>query len=429
MHLIVTRSFPPELGGMQSLMWGLTNELSKNLLIKVFADFHESHKEFDRNSSFSIERIGGIKFLRKYRKAALVDEFIKENKVKGIIADHWKSLELIKSNTKKYCLIHSKEINHKKGSLINKRILKVLNNVEKVISNSEFTKNLAIDCGVNADKITVINPGVNPIENLDKKSIQQVESLLKIKSPRLITVSRLDKRKNHEKVIMALRNLKQVYPNIVYICIGGGEEEENIKKLVKELNLESQVMFFKEISFNLKNALLAKSDIFVMPSIIHNKSIEGFGILAVTLMKLRDFKEENFAKFHPGGSLGRRLLTTVGDVMKKKNLPIISSKATIKEVIQRISEGKLGLVVIIDNNKIIGIITDGDIRRTMESREKDFFNLKAEDLMSNHPKLIYETDKLISASTIMSQHKINSLLVVNETNDLVGVVQVYDLGV
>ena len=279
MYLVVTRNFPPELGGMQSLMWGLTNELSKNLLIKVFADFHESHKEFDRNSSFSIERIGGIKFLRKYRKAALVDEFIKENKVKGIIADHWKSLELIKSNTKKYCLIHSKEINHKKGSLINKRILKVLNNVEKVISNSEFTKNLALDCGVNADKITVINPGVNPIENLDKKSIQQVESLLKIKSPRLITVSRLDKRKNHEKVIMALRNLKQVYPNIVYICIGGGEEEENIKKLVKELNLESQVMFFKEISFNLKNALLAKSDIFVMPSIIHKKSIEGFGIV------------------------------------------------------------------------------------------------------------------------------------------------------
>jgi arabinose-5-phosphate isomerase len=151
--------------------------------------------------------------------------------------------------------------------------------------------------------------------------------------------------------------------------------------------------------------------------------------LAVTLMKLRDFKEENFAKFHPGGSLGRRLLTTVGDVMKKKNLPIISSQATIKEVIQRISEGMLGLVVIIDNNKIIGIITDGDIRRAMESREKDFFNLKAEDLMSNHPKLIYETDKLISASNIMSQHKINSLLVVNESNDLVGVVQVYDLGV
>jgi phosphatidylinositol alpha-1,6-mannosyltransferase len=77
---------------------------------------------------------------------------------------------------------------------------------------------------------------------------------------------------------MALRNLKQIYPDIVYICIGYGDEEENLKKLVKELNLESQVMFFKDISVNLKNALIAKSNIFVMPSIKHKTSVEGFGI-------------------------------------------------------------------------------------------------------------------------------------------------------
>ena len=77
---------------------------------------------------------------------------------------------------------------------------------------------------------------------------------------------------------MALRNLKQIYPDIVYICVGYGNEEENIKKLVKELDLETQVMFFKDISNNLKNALIAKSNIFVMPSIIHKKSVEGFGI-------------------------------------------------------------------------------------------------------------------------------------------------------
>ena len=113
---------------------------------------------------------------------------------------------------------------------------------------------------------------------MDHKSLGKVESLLKIKSPRLITVSRFDKRKNHEKIIMALRNLKQLYPNIVYICIGHGEEEDNLKKLVQELDLSSQVMFFKDISNNLKNALIAKSNIFVMPSIIHKKSVEGFGI-------------------------------------------------------------------------------------------------------------------------------------------------------
>ena len=281
MYLIVTRSFPPELGGMQSLMWGLSRELSKNFMIKVFADYIENHKTFDEQASFSIERVGGIKLLRKYRKAQLINEFIKENKIEGIIADHWKSIELIKSNKKKYCLIHSKEINHPRGTSLNKRILNVLNNVEKIIANSEFTKKLAINCGVNENKIIVINPGIDPADELDKKSLDKVESLLKVKTPRLITVSRFDKRKNHEKVVMALRNLKQIHPDIVYICVGYGDEEENIKKLVKELDLEAQVMFFRDISNELKNALVAKSNIFVMPSVIHKKSVEGFGIAYV----------------------------------------------------------------------------------------------------------------------------------------------------
>ena len=278
MYLIVTRAFPPELGGMQSLMWGLTKEMSKNFMIKVFADYQKNHKEFDDKESFSIERVGGIKFLRKIRKAQLINEFLKESKVQGIIADHWKSLELIKSNKKKYCLIHGKEINHPKESSINTRLIKVLNDTEKVIANSEYTKNLAIDKGVDKNKVVVINPGINPVEELNEKSLEKVERLLKIKTPRLITVSRFDKRKNHEKVIMALRNLKQQYPDIIYICVGYGDEENNLKKLVQELDLSSQVMFFKDISDDLKNSLLAKSDIFVMPSIIHKTSVEGFGI-------------------------------------------------------------------------------------------------------------------------------------------------------
>ena len=278
MYLIATRSFPPELGGMQSLMWGLTKEMSKNFMIKVFADYQENHKEFDKAVNFSIERVGGIKFLRKIRKAQLVNEYLKENKVQGIIADHWKSLELINTDKKKYCLIHGKEINHPKGSFQNKKIIKVLNNVEKVIANSEYTKNLAINNGVNKNKVIVINPGVNPVEELNKKSLEKVESLLRTKSPRLITVSRFDKRKNHEKIIMALRNLKQLYPDIVYICIGYGDEEQNIKDLVKELDLNPQIMFFKDISNDLKNSLIAKSNIFVMPSIVHRTSVEGFGI-------------------------------------------------------------------------------------------------------------------------------------------------------
>jgi phosphatidylinositol alpha-1,6-mannosyltransferase len=278
MYLIITRSFPPEIGGMQNLMWGLASELSKNFMIKVFADYYENHKTFDEQVSFSIERVGGIKLLRKYRKAQLINKFIKENKIEGIIADHWKSLELLKTNKKKICLIHGKEINHEKNTSLNKRVLDVLNNVETIVANSEYTKDLAISLGVQQDKIVVINPGVNQVQELDKKTLDKVENLLKHKSPRLITVSRFDKRKNHEKIVMALRNLKQIYPDIIYICVGYGDEEENIKKLVKELNLEEQVMFFKGITNDLKDSLVAKSNIFVMPSIIYKKSVEGFGI-------------------------------------------------------------------------------------------------------------------------------------------------------
>ena len=282
MNLIVTRSFPPEIGGMQSLMWGLTCSLAKYNLVKVFADYHEKYKDHDEKVSFSIDRIGGVKILRKHRKAYLINEFIKNNKnINCVIADHWKSLELIKTNKKKICLIHSKEINYKKDSFRNRRILKAFNNVDQVVANSQFTKNLAVEIGIDENKITVINPGVFPAKNLDNSSMKEAEKLLKNKNPRLITVSRLDKRKNHEKVIMALRNLKQIYPNIVYTCIGCGDEEENLKKLTKELKLNQQVLFLKNINQDLKNSLVSKSNVFVMPSIIHKNSVEGFGIAYV----------------------------------------------------------------------------------------------------------------------------------------------------
>ena len=282
MYLIITRNFPPEVGGMQNLMWGLTKSLSKINMVKVFADYHENHIEFDKKVSFSIERVKGPKILRKYRKSFLINDFIKQNtKINCLIADHWKSLENINTNKKKICLIHSKEINHKKGSWLNKRVLNVLNNIEYVVANSNFTKNLAIDLGVLSEKIIVINPGIDPVYKVPQDLMKKAEDIFGAKKNRLITVSRFDKRKNHEKVIMALRNLKEIYPDIIYLCIGYGDEEENIKKLVEQLNLGNQVIFLKNISNDLKNALVASSNIFIMPSIIDKKSVEGFGIAFV----------------------------------------------------------------------------------------------------------------------------------------------------
>ena len=282
MYLVITRTFPPELGGMQNLMWGLTRSLSKLNLIKVFADYHENHEEFDKSVSFSIERVSGMKLIRKYRKSYMINDYLEQNNnVECIIADHWKSLELIKTKKKKICLIHSKEINHPKGSSLNKKVLSVLNNVDHIVANSSYTKNLAIDLGVEEKKIIIINPGIDPVVEVPKKYLDEAEDILKGKKNRLITVSRFDKRKNHEKVIMAVRNLKEIYPDIIYTCIGYGDEEEKLKKLVIELKLEDQVTFLKDIPLDLKNALISKSDIFVMPSIIYKKSVEGFGIAYV----------------------------------------------------------------------------------------------------------------------------------------------------
>ena len=152
--------------------------------------------------------------------------------------------------------------------------------------------------------------------------------------------------------------------------------------------------------------------------------------LAVALMKVRDFKELNFAKFHPGGSLGRRLLQTVENVMKKDNLPIVLSSASIKEIIHIITAGKCGLVAIEDKNKkIIGVISDGDIRRAMETNQAGFFNLIAVNLMSKNPKTTPLDTSLVIANKLMNEEKISSLFVVDHDEVLIGIVQLFDLGI
>ena len=235
-------------------------------------------------------------------------------------------------------------------------------------------------------------------------------------------------------------DLGMIEENDIVLLISNSGETDEVLKLIPFLKHQKNCTISmsgnndstlaKNTNYHLNIAVEKEAcPLFLAPTSSTTATLVMGDALAVTLMKLRDFKEENFAKFHPGGSLGRRLLTTVGDVMKKHELPITNSNATIKEVIQRITEGKLGLVVVTDENGIIGVITDGDIRRAMESKEKEFFGLLAKNLMSLHPKVIDESEKLITASTIMSENKINSLLVVNAMNDFVGVVQMYDLGV
>jgi phosphatidylinositol alpha-1,6-mannosyltransferase len=282
MFLVSTRNFPPDIGGIQNLIEGLSNALLNHGPVKIFADKFENCEKYDQISKLDIERVTGFKIFRKYRKANLVKEFIEYNEVRAIFFDHWKSVENINQatleKTTSFCLIHSKEINHLKKTSLNKRMINSLNKVEHIISNSNFTKNLAIKLGVNENKIKVINPGCNYPIKINEDNKELAKKIFQNTSPRLITIARLDGRKSHANILMTIKNLKPKFPNLKYISIGDGEEKNNLIKLKKELNLNDEVQFIFKSDEQTKVALLEQSDLFVMPSVIYKKSIEGFGI-------------------------------------------------------------------------------------------------------------------------------------------------------
>ncbi len=149
--------------------------------------------------------------------------------------------------------------------------------------------------------------------------------------------------------------------------------------------------------------------------------------LAVALMKARNFKPEDFAKFHPGGSLGRKLLTTVESCMFKDKLPMVAPTDSIQQVINTMSSGRLGLAVVTIKQKVTGIITDGDLRRAMDKHTSKLFDLKAKDIMTAKPRTISKEMMMAEAEELMTNHKITSLLVANKTGKLEGIVQIYSL--
>ena len=149
--------------------------------------------------------------------------------------------------------------------------------------------------------------------------------------------------------------------------------------------------------------------------------------LAVALMELRGFSSVDFARLHPGGSLGRRLLMTVGQAMRDHDLPIVTPDCSAVEMIHAISKGGLGLIVLMDAGTIRGIVTDGDVRRAMERLKEQFFSIRAIDIATTHPKTIRPEAKLIEAERQMARHKVTSLLVVDEAESLQGVIQIYDI--
>ena len=148
--------------------------------------------------------------------------------------------------------------------------------------------------------------------------------------------------------------------------------------------------------------------------------------LAVALMQVRNFKPRDFAQFHPGGELGRRLLTTAEDVMRADELPILPEEMHLGEAIILVSKGKLGLGISLNSAKEVeGIITDGDIRRAMEKWQAEFFNHTVADIMTSTPKMVSPDTKISEVQKVMNKYKVHSVLVVDEHKHLLGVVDHY----
>ena len=148
--------------------------------------------------------------------------------------------------------------------------------------------------------------------------------------------------------------------------------------------------------------------------------------LAVALMEERDFQSADFARFHPGGSLGRRLLTRVQDVMHKPPLPVVEPGTPMLETVSVMNEGRLGIAIVTREGRVHGIITDGDLRRAI-AKGTDFLTRACDDIMTRNPVVIGESEMFAGAEAMMLERKINSLLVVDGSGALAGVLQIYDM--
>lgn len=223
----------------------------------------------------------------------------------------------------------------------------------------------------------------------------------------------------------------------ILLAISNSGESDEILRIIPII----KTMGIKLIGMagNPRSSLAQESDCFLDISIKHKAcpldlapmssttaTLAMGDALAGVLMKKRDFKPQDFAMFHPGGSLGKRLLTRVKDIMHKKNLPIVALEDSAVQIIDTITQGRLGICVVVDNKHIQGIVTDGDLRRALAKNHT--LNFTAKDIMTKEPKKISSNAMATEAEEMMHEHKITNLLVVDNANTIEGIVQLYAIG-
>ncbi len=222
----------------------------------------------------------------------------------------------------------------------------------------------------------------------------------------------------------------------IFIGISNSGDTEEIVKMIPFLR-ENKNLFIA-LSGNRESTLAKNADVFLdvsvereacplelAPTASTTATLAMGDALAVALMNARGFKAEQFARFHPGGKLGRKLLTRVGEVMVKDNLPFVSLNIPFKELILTMTKSKLGMALVMEEAKFLGVITDGDLRRAWQMND-NLSDIPISNYISTSPKTIDINAKLIDAEKLFQEFKITSL-VVTEKAKTVGVLQIYQV--
>lgn len=224
----------------------------------------------------------------------------------------------------------------------------------------------------------------------------------------------------------------------VLLAISNSGETEEVLKLIPVIKKRKIPLIV--MAGNQNSTLAKQADIFIniavkkeacplqlAPTSSTTATLAMGDAIAVALMRVRKFRPDDFALFHPGGSLGRKLLTRVGDLMVSNNLPIVNPESEFNELVDVMTSGKLGLCIVLENEKLVGIITDGDLRRALRANDKPRFDFKAKEIMSESPKTIEASAMASEAEELMLKHKIKEI-VVTQDEKIIGIIQLYAIG-
>lgn len=283
MIYLATQCFPPDLGGIQSYLYSIAAELTRQgEQVVVFADALQGvdTRAFDAAQPFAIKRFGGLKPLRRRRKAwALARAMRQQNGV--LICDTWKSLEYVSTppGCKALCLAHGMEFPAGAGESKLARVRAAFAKADAILANSRFTADRLNPFLPQGKSAEVFLPGIAVPCAAGPAPLQAVDRLLTGRAPVLLTISRIEARKGHDKVIEALPLLRQRYPELVYVVMGDGPDRPRLQALAARLGLEHAVAFIGPQTEAEKSAWLARTDVFVMPSRAEGNSVEGFGLV------------------------------------------------------------------------------------------------------------------------------------------------------